>query len=358
MTTAAAGGVHPPHPPPRTRTTPSSETGPGVGARRVSVTVVVLACVLSWTSSAWDGGDHRWVWWVAAAGLVAGIPHGALDHVQGARLLVTHLRARTGRRPVGALTALVVSAGAYATVTGLAYLLFLAEPAPALLLFLALSVAHFGTGETTTRGQHRWARPIGAAVVGSLVLLVPLARDPALTGTVVSTLAPHVGVPAGWAAPVLLVVPLAAAAMAVALLVGGRRPDAVEISLLLVLVCTTPALVALAVYFGGWHAVRHTARLLDEDPGLRRVAASRGAPAALGRFGALAAVPTLVVVVGLAALWWRAGTPVAALAATLPVLAAVTVPHSVVIGWSAARRPHPPLAPAGPTTATGSGRWP
>ncbi|MEI4273156.1 beta-carotene 15,15'-dioxygenase, Brp/Blh family [Klenkia sp. LSe6-5] len=300
-------------------------------ARRTSTTVAVLACLLSWTASSWDGGDRGWVWTVAVVGLLAGIPHGALDHLQAARLLAARRPA-----PAPALLVLAAAATAYAALAAAGYLLFRALPGPALLLFLALSVLHFGAGETVGWGVERGARRAGTLVVGALVLLVPLARDRSLTGEVVAALDPAVRLPAGWAATVLLVVPAAAVLVAAALALTGRTRAAAEVTLLLVLACTTPALVALAVYFGGWHAVRHTGRLLTEHPGLHHVLRTRGVPAALGRFTALAALPTLVVLAGLGTLWAGAGTPVAAVAATLPVLAAVTVPHSLVVAWGVA----------------------
>lgn len=135
---------------------------------------------------------------------------------------------------------------------------------------------------------------------------------------------------------VLALVPPAAATTAAALAATGRVRAAAELALLLLLTCTTPALLALAVWFGGWHAVRHTARLVDADPLLSAARRLRGTAGALRRFAGLAALPTAVVLAGLATLWACAGGPVAALAATLPVLAAVTLPHSVVVAWATA----------------------
>lgn len=329
MTTAAPGWLPRSHPGRRARPAPSPTTGVDRWARWTSVTCVALGCLAGWTAPRADA-HPGWLWAVAAAGLVAGIPHGALDHLLAARLLRDRLHPRTGT-PTSAVLVLAAASAGYAAVAAVTYVLFRLAPGPSLALFVVLSVLHFGAGETSGWGTGRWARHAGGVVVGALVLLVPLARDPGLTATVVSALAPGASLPAGWATAVLALVPPVAAVSALALAVTGRGRAAAEVAAFLVLVCTTPALLALAVYFGGWHAVRHTARLLHEDPVLSGVRRTRGTAAALTRFATLAALPTAVVLAGLAVLWAGAGGPVAALAATLPVLAAVTLPHSLVV---------------------------
>jgi Brp/Blh family beta-carotene 15,15'-monooxygenase len=115
------------------------------------------------------------------------------------------------------------------------------------------------------------------------------------------------------------------------MIVGKRNREVLDLSLLLLLAHLAPPLIAFAVYFGCWHAMRHTARLTLSLPrslenlnqGNLRNAFSQavipGLPALIGTF----------VVAGFMALigqdfsdefFWMA----------LVVVWALTVPHMVV----------------------------
>jgi beta-carotene 15,15'-dioxygenase len=45
------------------------------------------------------------------------------------------------------------------------------------------------------------------------------------------------------------------------MIIGKRKREALDLTLLLLLAHLAPPLIAFAVYFGCWHAMRHTARL-------------------------------------------------------------------------------------------------
>jgi Brp/Blh family beta-carotene 15,15'-monooxygenase len=125
--------------------------------------------------------------------------------------------------------------------------------------------------------------------------------------------------PAGLAAVAVLVV------LAVAALLRRRRLlDAAELCLVAVTFVVAPPLACFGVWFGGWHAVRHTGRLLDlagARPGRVRPAAAR-----LARAGAL---PTLAALAAVAAMWQLRGRW--GLESEVSVLLALTVPHAVVV---------------------------
>jgi Brp/Blh family beta-carotene 15,15'-monooxygenase len=90
---------------------------------------------------------------------------------------------------------------------------------------------------------------------------------------------------------------------------------------------------AFAVYFGGWHALRHVLRLLAADPGnADTLAAGRVAPA-LRRFARQAAGPTAASAAVLALLWSTSSGAIGFLATDLQLLAALTVPHMAVVAW-------------------------
>ncbi len=268
---------------------------------------------------------------VAVAGAVLGVPHGAVDH------LVPWWWSG-GRRAPRRLLALVVTGYAAAAAAAAAALLLV--PTPALAVGLVLSAVHFGRGEVVA-----WAERAGRPVPGPAADLLPCAahglavvglllwRDPATTDPWVRPLSPAVADAAlGSRTAGLVVVAVTVAAAVAWLLARGRRQDAAELALVAAVFAVVPPLAAFGVYFGLWHAVRHTGRLLD----LARAAGSGDGwgPAArrLARAGAL---PSAVALAAVAVLW-RLGD-VAGLQAQVSVLLALTFPHAAVV-WALDRR--------------------
>jgi Brp/Blh family beta-carotene 15,15'-monooxygenase len=165
-----------------------------------------------------------------------------------------------------------------------------------------------------------------ALVLGSVVLLVPLARPSPEAAAVVAAVLP--GSPAGRSLLPPEVVPAVVAAavlLAAALLVRRRRLEALEVGVLLAVALLLPPPVALALFFGAWHSVRHVARVVAEDPG--------PPAAALLRFLRSAAVPTAVALGALLLLERLADGGQGLVTALVPVLAALTVPHALVVTW-------------------------
>jgi Brp/Blh family beta-carotene 15,15'-monooxygenase len=296
-------------------------------ARAATVVSLSAAAAVVAVEVVVPGGWGRAAWVPLVAGLLAGLPHGAVDHLVPARRLGWG-RARLAAFALG-----------YAVLAVLAWLVFEAVPGPALVVFVALSAWHFGTGETAF-ADLRAGRPVRraalpAAVTGALVLLVPLVRGADQAAPVVAavvpgsdgTLPPAVG-------PVVLAVVLpAAAALALALLLEARWPEAAEVGVLGVLVLVAPPFAAFGVWFGCWHAVRHTARVVAEDPANAADLATGRLGAPLRRFARAAALPTVAVLAVLALLWSAADGWRGFLAADLPLLAALTVPHALVVAW-------------------------
>ncbi|MGY1822077.1 beta-carotene 15,15'-dioxygenase, Brp/Blh family [Geodermatophilus sp. SYSU D00079] len=256
---------------------------------------------------------------VLVCGLLLGLPHGAADHV----LL--------GARPAGPPRGWGLVVGGYAALAVVTWLLFRAFPGPGLALFVALSVWHFGSGETAVadlrRGGPVRRRVAAALVLGSVVLLVPLARPSPEAERVLAAV-----LPGSAAAPALLpsaVVPgvvVAAVVLGAVLLVARRRLEALEVAVLLAVVLVLPPPVALGLWFGTWHSLRHVARLAVQDP-------AADPRAALRRFLRAAALPTAAALVVLLVLWRTTGGGHGLVAVLLPVLAALTVPHTLTVTW-------------------------
>lgn len=249
------------------------------------------------------------------AGLL-GLPHGAVDHLAWGW-------AQGQTRPRAPVVV------AYALVAVLAVVVALLVPVPALLLLLALSAAHFAEGEV---GWHRlrgrapcW--PAGLAA-GLAVVALPLTLRPNDVRPLLTALDP--GLPGILLAqevrgPLLMLTALLVLAGAVA---TRRSPARLgELALVVAVAAVLPPLVAFAAWFAGWHAVRHTARLLALDPrNTDDLAAGRvGAP--LRQFARDAALPTAAALLGTAALALLLGLTGGLLVALL----ALTVPHTAVV---------------------------
>lgn len=296
------------------------------GATRLSV---ALLAVLLLAALVAPGAVRAAAPWLLVAGIVAGVPHGAVDHL---------VPLWTARRPAAAL----VVAAVYLLAVVAVVTVLLRWPGPTLLAFLVLSGWHFGTGEAQFAaerdgtGPSRAARWSAVGGVGLPVVAVAVLGDPARTDDVLAALRVE-GWPLG--SPVLHAVVLAAAIAGVLGAVGvavrtGRPRIAAEVLLVAAVLAVAPPAAAFGAYFGGWHAVRHTARLLALTP----AGPGRDAPAqVLARFARAAALPSAAAFAVLALLWSRRA--VTDPAAAVAVLLALTFPHAAVVSWLDRRPP-------------------
>jgi len=267
---------------------------------------------------------------IAGVGFLAGIPHGGVDHLVALRL--------AGGRPI----ALVVAA--YAGLAAVAWA-FLQWGGPlALLAVVALSALHFGLGEMeVTRELTGWrpGRLTATAIVlaGSGALVLPLARSGEDFASVAAAVSPGLAQVIG-AEPVrvgLLLAWLGAALVAVTTsLLAGHTSVALDTLLIGALGMLLPPLVAFAVWFGGWHALRHSARMLTQEAGCTALVTAGLRRAAVLRLARLAAWPSVMAVAAVVALGWftvTASDPTGMLAQVLRLLLALTVPHMLVVMW-------------------------
>jgi Brp/Blh family beta-carotene 15,15'-monooxygenase len=294
------------------------------------------------------GGWGSGAWIPLVAGLLLGLPHGAVDHlVPGFRL------GRSLRRAA-------FVAAAYAALALVVLVAFRSWPGPALALFVVVSVVHFGAGETAFHDLRAGRPPrvdvLGTAAFGCAVLVLPLLHHRDAVAPVIALVVPGAtGLPAVPSrAGELAVLLLVAVAVGVRAVRAQRGPGA-ELVLLTVAALVVPAPAFFGAYFGTWHSGRHTARLVIEDPAnAADLAAGRlGRP--LLRFARTAALPTAAALATVVALWAAAGGWQAFAAADLSVLAALTVPHVLVVAWldaqqrSAWRRASQPPTKTSPT---------
>jgi len=184
------------------------------------------------------------VWFLLPA-VVFGLFHGGGDPA----LAEPFARSVAGRRWYGLFGA------AYSAVCALAFAVWWIAPTAALVVFLCLSIWHFGGTDTFAKSKlERLAR-------GALLVFGSYAASPELTAWAFSVFAgteiPSDGL---YRATALAI---AGTAAGVSMLMVGRSATSVRLAALghlgttIALFAMTPPLVAFACYFAAWHSLRH-----------------------------------------------------------------------------------------------------
>ncbi|MEO7751913.1 MAG: Brp/Blh family beta-carotene 15,15'-dioxygenase [Terracoccus sp.] len=283
---------------------------------------------------------------IAIVGALAGLPHGAIDHLLPGLLLRGGSDSVVGRRDRGGAHSVWWLVGGYLLSAAVMGTLLVVAPAPTLVAFLVVAGGHFGWGEVTAGADREGIRirlgapsvvhafAVGLVTVGLIVWSRPDETDP-----IVRAMSPAVADLAissrtsGLAAALLVV-----GAATATLLWRRQRQQAFELVLLTLVFATCPPLAAFGVYFGLWHSVRFTSRLVDavrlHDYRIHK--ADLGGPAAVRHLTRLSVAPTAVAIVAVGVVISLAG--VVAIQAQVAVLLAVTFPHAAVVAWLDARR--------------------
>lgn len=299
------------------------------------VTMVSVAPLIAFTTliimfladRAWTQADLTAF---AAFGLLAGLPHGAVD-----------LFLELGPNGVPHGRALAWQLLLYVLVVAAALAVILLYPVFGVGLFIAVSAWHFGSSESAFNACRR-ARlprlaPIEAIAYGAPLTVVPFICWPAQVGEIIDPLG-GAGVTNALVGPAAIAIAIAIAAAAVTIARKALRRHWLDIGELLLLWTATvvlPPLAAFSVYFALWHSPRHVIRTLPELPANRRDLTSGrlvrcvlryGLYTLPGTVGALAIFAVLVVVNnGAAFADLQAATWVGAF------LAALTMPHTMAI---------------------------
>ena len=294
--------------------------------RSYSQLLVGVAVILSLFFTAFLGSDNlNWQITLAVIALIIGIPHGALDH----------LVALPKGQPVKMALFVII----YVLIAVAAVWAILRWNVLGFQLVVIMSAAHFGVGDAAFIAESERLnngvskslidRLIYAIPAGLLPVFIPLTSD--LTSSALAQVNPKL---INWAGSntnlIHLSVLLVAATSIFILILKRDDKSAIDLTLLAALSILTPPLVAFAIYFGLWHALRHTARLTLNLPksiaayqnnDLRRAflqAVLPGTPALIGTFivaGILAATNP-----DNSRLLWS----------ILVVIWALTVPHMIV----------------------------
>ena len=231
------------------------------GIRTLSSAAVAVAILLSIIFSQWLGADSlNWQIVLATIALAVGIPHGALDH------LVTLPRSAPVRMAIFILI--------YVAIALVAIYAILKWNVWGFIFVVVMSATHFGIGDSAFLSElDSLKNPTGSRIpawlyapaAGLLPVMIPLVNSrssEALTKVNSELVDWH----QGYTTEIILAVAAIAALCLLGLLQRKRYRDALDIALLAALASIAPPLVAFAVYFGCWHALRHTARLTSLLP--------------------------------------------------------------------------------------------
>jgi len=225
--------------------------------RSYSQLLVGVAVILSLFFTASLGSDNlNWQISLAVIALIIGIPHGALDH------LVTLPKDKPAKMALFVIIYVLIAVAAVWAILQWNVLGFQ--------LVVIMSAAHFGIGDAAFIAESERLnngvsksltdRLIYALPAGLLPVFVPLTSD--LTNSALSEVNPQL---INWAGSnsnlIHLLVLLIAASSLFILILKRDDKSAMDLTLLAALSILTPPLVAFAIYFGLWHALRHTARL-------------------------------------------------------------------------------------------------
>ena len=294
--------------------------------RKYSRYAVALAIVLSFIfAQIIEDSSITWQVVIALIALAIGIPHGALDH------LVT--LPRSSRKKMALFIAI------YIAVAVLAVVALLTWNVVGFIFVVVMSAVHFGIGDAAfiseidrrSANPKRFQKYLYASAAGTLPVVVPLISDKstsALEKVNPALIDWHQGLNND-----LLLWTMLLTAFALLRLVQKRRDgEAVDLILLYLLAVTAPPLVAFAVYFGCWHAMRHTARLTLTLSSSQAAFADAGAKNAFFR-AVVPGTPALVgtfIVAALIILFRGDSLDDQFLWVSLVVVWALTVPHMAV----------------------------
>jgi len=294
--------------------------------RKYSRYAVGVAIVLSFAfARIIEESEITWQVVIALIALAIGIPHGALDH------LVT--------LPRSSFKKMALFITLYVAVAVIAVIALLTWNVVGFILVLVMSAVHFGIGDAAfiseidrrSEEKKRFQKYLYATAAGTLPVVIPLVSDKS-TSALEQVNPALVDWHQGLNNDLLLWVMLITAFALLRLVQRRRDGEAIDLVLLYLLAVTAPPLVAFAVYFGCWHAMRHTARLTLTLPSAQAAFAQGSAGKAFMR-AVLPGTPALVgtfVVAALIVILRGDSLDDQFLWVSLVVVWALTVPHMAV----------------------------
>jgi beta-carotene 15,15'-dioxygenase len=227
------------------------------GVRRFSSSAVLFGIfAASFLNPLVGNKNLSWQVLLALIAIAIGIPHGAVDHL---------IAIKTDSKFKLAILIL-----GYVAIAILAVLAILKWNVIGFRLVLIMSVLHFGIGDTaylaeldrlnSQRVMTKVQQFFFALAIGAVPVLIPLTKmeSTSALGKVNTGLINWAGNFTDAIYRTTLVIALITGLI---FLFARRFRDLIDLVLLTTLALFAPPLVAFAIYFGCWHAMRHTARL-------------------------------------------------------------------------------------------------
>ena len=294
--------------------------------RTFSSAIVAVAIALSIVFSSWLGIDSlNWQVVMAVVALAIGIPHGALDH------LVTLPKAQPLK--------MAIFIAIYVAIALLAIWAILQWNVWGFIAVVVMSATHFGIGDSAFISELNRLKGIQshlpiwayAPAAGALPVVIPLVNSRS-TDALQKVNSELINWHHGYTSELQIAVAVIATLSALTLLSKKRYRDLLDLALLAALASVAPPLVAFAVYFGCWHAMRHTARLSSLLP--RSLAAyEAGNSWQAFKSAVIPGLPALIgtlIFVALLAGFSHNNVSDSFLWLTLVTIWALTVPHMMV----------------------------
>lgn len=265
-----------------------------------------------------------WQIGIAITALAIGIPHGALDH------LVTLPKSQPKKMALFII--------GYVAVAVLAVLLIANWNLIGFQLVLLMSLIHFGIGDLafmaelknlSNKASKSKSRVPNYLAFGAVPVLIPLLKDESIAALTEINIE-LVNWYQQFRGAIWVLVILAVLITAVDLFRLKRNRDLLDLFLLTALALIAPPLISFAIYFGCWHAMRHTARLtLSLPKSLTNFAAKK--PVKAFWAAVIPGTPALALTFAAAGIFWQQDKlDNSFLWSALVIVWALTVPHMAV----------------------------
>ena len=265
-----------------------------------------------------------WQIGIAITALAIGIPHGALDH------LVTLPKSQPKKMALFII--------GYVAVAVMAVLLIANWNLIGFQLVLLMSLIHFGIGDLafmaelknlSNKASKSKSRVPNYLAFGAVPVLIPLLKDESIAALTEINIE-LVNWYQQFRGAIWVLVILAVLITAVDLFRLKRNRDLLDLFLLTALALIAPPLISFAIYFGCWHAMRHTARLtLSLPKSLTNFAAKK--PVKAFWAAVIPGTPALALTFAAAGIFWQQDKlDNSFLWSALVIVWALTVPHMAV----------------------------